>query len=219
MFQNWWDPKGPARCLHQLSWLRIQFLESFFPLYGKKILDVGCGGGIFTEALWKQGALVSGTDVCQDSLKQARDHAHKIHANITYEAREYFRSQLNCFEVLLFMEILEHVDHIYETLEYWYPLLVPGGYMMGSTINKTSQSYFKTIIVGEYILQWIPPGTHNWHYFISPQSLKKIGQRLGCVGWVEQGYRYAPLHAEKWDFCAPTDTNFFFSMRKKSSLS
>ncbi|PPE03292.1 bifunctional 2-polyprenyl-6-hydroxyphenol methylase/3-demethylubiquinol 3-O-methyltransferase UbiG [Holospora curviuscula] len=214
MFKNWWDLRGPAQILHQLSPLRITFLESFFSIEGRKILDVGCGGGIFSEALWRRGARVSGTDVCKDSLKQARFHAENTKANIIYESPEYFQGRPNYFEVLLFMEVLEHVDHLYDTVAYWFPLLIPGGYIMGSTVNRTTKSYFKSIIAAEYILQWIPSGTHNWHHFIQPKELKTLFKRLGCFGWVEQGYRYSLFSTEKWTFCAATDTNFFFSIRK-----
>ncbi|ETZ06850.1 ubiquinone biosynthesis O-methyltransferase [Holospora obtusa F1] len=217
MVNDWWDTKGPARCLHQLCDLRIEFLKRFFSLGGKKILDIGCGGGIFSEALWKQGAFVSGTDTCEDSLKQARSHAHYSNAHITYELPKYFYTYAQPFEVLLFMEVLEHIECLYDTLRNWLTLLSPGGYLIGSTINRTTASYFKAIIAAERVLRWIPSGTHDWHRFIQPKELNVLCQELGCIGWLQQGYKYSFFRSQKWNFCQETDTNFFFLVRKPFS--
>lgn len=211
----WWNLKGPARILHELSPLRLEFLGRCVSIQGKKILDFGCGGGIFSEELWKNGAEIVGSDVCEMTLAEAKKHAEYSGAKVVYETLENLSHfPKNYFDIILFMEVLEHVPCIFEVIQQWLSLLKPGGYIVGSTINRTSASYLKMIIAAEHILRWIPSGTHDWHAFIQPQEIKELLHRAGCRGWLEQGYRYLPLGYSPWNFCYSVKTNYFFATQK-----
>lgn len=211
----WWDAHGPARVLHRLTDLRLQFLASLTDISGKTVLDLGCGGGIFSQAMCKKGATVTGVDTCIEALREATEYATQNSLDIHYaHVHEKTTFPPNSFDILVVMEVLEHVSCVFETLRDWMVYVKPGGYIIGSTLNRTRLSYLKSIIIAEHVLGWIPVGTHSWHAFITPSELKQICFQVGCVGWVEQGYGYWPIRTPAWDFSSSKDTNFFFATRK-----
>lgn len=213
---TWWDVDGPARILHRLTDLRLEFLASLTDIRDKSVLDLGCGGGIFSQAMCRKGANVTGVDTCTDALVEARAQAVKNSLDIQYvHAHEKNKLQLHSFDLLVVMEVLEHVSCVFETLRDWTAYVKPGGYIIGSTLNRTPLSYLKSIIIAEHVLKWIPLGTHAWHSFITPSELKKICFQVGCIGWVEQGYGYCPFRTPAWNFSRSKDTNFFFATRKQ----
>ena len=218
MFTNsdaWWDTTGPARMLHRLTDLRLQFMSGLIDIRQKHILDIGCGGGIFSEAMYQQGAQVTGVDVCKAALHAAKTHAAEQFYDIQYiHAHEKHTLHPKSFDVVVMMEVLEHVPCVFQTLSEWLPYLKPGGYVIGSTLNRTQRSYFKAIVLAEHVLGWIPKGTHSWHAFITPQELKEMCMNLECAGWVTQGYRYSLINTPAWCFSSSQDTNFFFATRK-----
>ena len=212
---DWWDMDGPARILHRLTDVRLQFLASLTDITDKTVLDLGCGGGIFSQAMCLQGAKVTGVDMCTDALREAKVQAAKNALDIHYaHVHEKNTLKLNTFDILVVMEVLEHVPCVLQTLREWMVYVKPGGYIVGSTLNRTPLSYVKSIVIAERIFGWIPLGTHSWHNFITPSELKKICFQIGCTGWVEQGYGYSPIRTPAWNFSSSKDTNFFFATRK-----
>lgn len=183
--EQWWDPRGKFAPLHRLNptrlaYLRAQILqhtrredEGTTPLSGLSLLDIGCGGGLVCEPLTRLGASVTGIDASEKNIAVAKLHAEKSGLAIDYRAMppETLAATAENFDVVLALEIIEHVADtaaFYATLR---KLLKPGGLLMMSTINRTAASYAKAIIGAEYILRWLPVGTHQWSQFLRPSEL------------------------------------------------
>ena len=186
----WWDPQGPFWPLHRMNqlrteWIKDQVLQHFGrtpqPFSGLSVLDIGCGGGILSEALARLGAEVTGIDVVERNLNIARRHAEDQGLRIEYRciAVEDL-SQEGCrFDVVLNMEVVEHVANLPLFLKHASALVNPGGLMFVATINRTMLSYLVAIIGAEYLFRWLPKGTHQWRKFLMPSELI---ERLRCEG-------------------------------------
>ena len=176
--QNWWDPTGDFKPLHQLNPLRLSYIERHSDgLFGKKILDVGCGGGILSESMAKLGANVQGIDMGKAPLEVARLHALEHKVEIQYQqitAEELASQESASFDVITCMEMLEHVPNSASVIQACCDMLKPHGFVFFSTINRTLKSYLQAIIGAEYILRWLPIGTHEWEKFIKPDELTYI---------------------------------------------
>ena len=183
---EWWNPNGKFKPLHKFNPIRIKYIKeniiNDFKLKNKKkplekinILDVGCGGGLLSEPMHRLGANVTGIDASNKNIKIAKLHAKKNKLKIDYLCSSPEKLKINKkFDVILNMEIVEHVEDVQFFLKSCSGLLKKNGLMFVATINKTLKSYMFAIVGAEYILKWLPIGTHEWEKFIKPEDLKKI---------------------------------------------
>ena len=185
MAEEWWDPYGKFKPLHKFNPIRIRYIKENIinnfklknkkkPLSGIDILDIGCGGGLLSEPMCRLGANVTGIDASNKNIKIAKLHSNKNNLKIKYlcSSPEKFKIQKK-FDVILNMEIVEHVEDIDFFLKSSSKLLKKNGIMFIATINKTFKSYLFAIVGAEYILRWLPIGTHEWEKFVKPEDLKK----------------------------------------------
>lgn len=171
---KYWDPKGPMRALHQINPLRVDFVELSHPLQDSSVLDVGCGGGLASEALALRGANVTAIDASSDMIETARLHAMKSDLLINYQcshAELFAESYPDAFDVVTCFEMLEHVPNPSRTLAALCTMIKPGGVLICSTINRTFKAYLGAIIAAEFILKWVPKGTHNYARFLKPSEI------------------------------------------------
>ena len=186
MADEWWDPDGKFKPLHKFNPIRIKYIKENIinnfklqnktkPLSGVDILDIGCGGGLLSEPMSRMGANVTGIDASDKNIKIAKLHSKKNKLKINYLCSS--PENLNVkkkFDVILNMEIVEHVEDIDFFLKSCSKLLKKNGIMFVATINKTLKSYIFAIVGAEYVLRWLPIGTHEWEKFVKPEDLKKI---------------------------------------------
>jgi 2-polyprenyl-6-hydroxyphenyl methylase/3-demethylubiquinone-9 3-methyltransferase len=219
---TWWDEKGPFRLLHAMTPQRIAFIrdnvgvhfripeDSLKPFQGLRILDVGCGGGLLCEPLARLGAEVVGIDPVEENIVLARAHADAMGLSITYlpHAIEEVPQDLGSFDVVIASEIIEHVQDPDGFLKGCTERLKARGGLVVTTFNKTAKSYLLGILAAEYILNWVPRGTHSWDKFISPQMLSQKLQALGLGIQEITGLRFSPLRRE-WCFSSSTEVNYF----------
>ena len=189
--EEWWDPHGKFKPLHKFNPIRISYIkesiinsfklkEKVKPLEKVKILDIGCGGGLLSEPMSRLGAEVTGIDASDKNIEIAKFHARKDNLNIKYLCASPEKLNTNTkFDVILNMEIIEHVKDVDFFLQSCSKLLRKNGIMFVATINKTLKSYFFAIIGAEYILRWLPIGTHEWDKFVKPNELIKILKKYG----------------------------------------
>jgi len=186
MADEWWDPEGKFKPLHKFNPTRIKYLKENIvynfklknkskPLSGIKILDIGCGGGLLSEPMSRMGANVTGIDASNKNIKIAKVHSKKNKLKINYLCSSPEKLKIGKkFDVILNMEIVEHVEDIDFFLKSCSKLLKKKGLMFVATINKTLKSYVFAIVGAEYVLRWLPIGTHEWEKFVKPEDLKKI---------------------------------------------
>src|SRR5512138_1233623 len=178
----WWDLKGEMGTLHTINPLRTKFITDGLPLAGRKVLDVGCGGGILTEALARSGAQAIGIDLSNDSIEAAKVHARQQGLDIDYRyenIEETASKHAGEFDAITCMEMLEHVPEPNKIIAACSRLLKPGGHAFFSTINRTPKAFLFVIIGGEYILRLLPRGTHTYKKLIRPSELKQWAQESG----------------------------------------
>ena len=183
---EWWDPEGKFKPLHKFNPTRIKYIKENIinnfklknkskPLSGIKILDIGCGGGLLSEPMSRMGANVTGIDASDKNIKIAKLHSKKNKLKINYLCSSPEKLKIEKkFDVILNMEIVEHVEDIDFFLKSCSKLLKKNGLMFVATINKTLKSYIFAIVGAEYVLRWLPIGTHEWEKFVKPEELKKI---------------------------------------------
>ena len=186
MANEWWDPEGKFKPLHKFNPTRIKYIKENIinnfklknklrPLSGINILDIGCGGGLLSEPMSRMGANVTGIDASGKNIKIAKLHSKKNKLKINYICSSPERLKITKkFDVILNMEIVEHVEDIDFFLKSCSKLLKKNGLMFVATINKTLKSYIFAIVGAEYVLRWLPIGTHEWEKFVKPEDLKKI---------------------------------------------
>lgn len=167
----WWDPKGPLKTLHAINPARLHYIQSHVNLKGKKVLDVGCGGGILSEALAEAGAQVTAIDLAEPSIEVAAKHAREKSLEIDYQCTALEDLTQNQFEVITCLELLEHVPDPKAIIEQCAKRLCPGGTLILSTINRTLKAYLKAIVAAEYVLQLLPKQTHDYDKFIKPSEI------------------------------------------------
>jgi 2-polyprenyl-6-hydroxyphenyl methylase/3-demethylubiquinone-9 3-methyltransferase len=190
---EWWNKEGPLRTLHDINPARIDFIYKFTEVNDKQILDVGCGGGILSEALASEGAEVTGLDVEKEAIFTAKNHALARHIKINYVCQpiEKFKAQL--FDVVTCMEMLEHVADPALVIKHCARLLKPGGYLFLSTINRTMKAYASVIIAGEYLLGLLPRQTHDFDKFIKVSELAAMTRDVGLEMVGVEGMSYHPF--------------------------
>ena len=186
MANEWWDPEGKFKPLHKFNPTRIKYIKEniinnfklknkFRPLSGINILDIGCGGGLLSEPMSRMGANVTGIDASDKNIKIAKLHSKKNKLKINYLCSSPEKLKITKkFDVILNMEIVEHVEDLDFFLKSCSKLLKKNGLMFVATINKTLKSYIFAIVGAEYVLRWLPIGTHEWEKFVKPEDLKKI---------------------------------------------
>jgi len=187
--EEWWNPEGKFKPLHKFNPIRISYIkeniiETFKlenkknPLKDIKILDVGCGGGLLSEPMCRLGATVTGIDASDKNINVAKIHSQKDNLKINYFCSSPEKFKINDkFDVILNMEIVEHVEDVNLFLSSCNKLLKKNGIMFVATLNKTLKSYFFAIIGAEYILRWLPIGTHEWEKFLKPEDLISIQKK------------------------------------------
>ncbi|NNP70677.1 bifunctional 2-polyprenyl-6-hydroxyphenol methylase/3-demethylubiquinol 3-O-methyltransferase UbiG [Acinetobacter sp. Ac_5812] len=201
--KNWWDRQGEFAPLHRINPLRLGWIKSVANgIQDKKILDVGCGGGILAESMARDGANVLGIDLGEQSIQIARDHAlleniQKIeYRNIAVEELAALAPQQ--YDIVTCMELLEHVPHPASIIQACAKLLKPNGLAFFSTINRNPKSYLFTIIAGEYILKLMPKGTHDFTKYIRPNELRSFSKTAGLTQTDTIGLHYNPITRYFW---------------------
>ena len=210
---EWWDKEGKFKPLHMLNPCRLEFITEHLsmhfqkdltidnkPLKGLKILDIGCGGGLLCEPMARLGAEVLGIDVVEKNIKVASLHAKKMKLDIEYRhisAEDLLRKKPK-FDVILNMEVIEHVDSPAFFIEICSNLLKSRGLIFCSTINKNFKSYLFAILGAEYVMQWLPKGTHDWNKFIKPSELSKLFFDSGLKVKDTKGFVFNPI-SWRWE--------------------
>ena len=199
---KWWDKDGEFRPLHQINPLRVNFIEERSSVEGKKVLDVGCGGGILAEALNELGANVTGIDASENTIGVAKSHSRSIGSDVIYiqnTIEEFISSHPNeKFDVITCLEMLEHVPSPNEIIKSCSNLLKDDGNIFFSTINRNPRSYLFAVIGAEYILNLLPKGTHDYEKFIKPSELAKWIREAGLNSKETIGLSYNPITGKYW---------------------
>jgi 2-polyprenyl-6-hydroxyphenyl methylase/3-demethylubiquinone-9 3-methyltransferase len=217
---EWWDPKGKMAPLHKINPLRLQFIRdaacrkfdrnprSLGCLQGLRILDIGCGAGLLCEPLARLGAQVIGVDPSEANIAAARLHADRSHLMMDYRATTVEAMDTReRFDVVLAMEVVEHVADLGLFLDRCAALLRPSGLMVVSTLNRTMKSFALAIVGAEYVLRWLPRGTHQWNKFVKPEELASHLQRNRLEIAEQSGVVYTPF-ADRWSLSADMDVNY-----------
>jgi len=213
--QSWWDPKGPAKPLHDLNPLRLRYVEKISPLAGKHVLDVGCGGGILSEAMAHAGAHVLGIDLARPVLDVAELHALQAGVAVEYRAvaaESLAKEHTAAFDVVTCMEMLEHVPDPAATLAALAALVKPDGDVIVSTLNRGLRSFAVAIVGAEYIARVLPRGTHDYLKFIRPSELAHWGRDAGLELKDLTGISYNPL-TRAFRLSADTRVNYLAHFR------
>lgn len=193
---RWWDPDGKMKPLHDINPLRLRYVDSRAGLAGKKVLDVGCGGGILAEAMAFAGARVTGLDLADEALKVARLHLLESGRQVEYRhlSVEAFAQQVpQSFDVVTCMELLEHVPDPASVVRACATLVKPGGAVFFSTLNRNPKSFLLAIVAAEHVLRLLPRGTHDYRRFIRPSELDRFVRSAGLTLQDLTGLHYNPL--------------------------
>ena len=222
--EEWWDVNGKFKPLHMFNPIRIEYITENIKqhfninnnnfLQKLNILDIGCGGGLISEPMARLGARVTGIDASEKNIKIAKLHANKSKLNIRYLTSS--PEQLNEFErfdIILNLEIIEHVEDVSLYIDSCYKLLKKNGIMFTATLNRTFTSYIKAIIGAEYILRWLPIGTHDWNKFIKPQELEELLISKNFKTINIKGLEYNPI-TKKWKKSNNLKVNYIFCSTK-----
>jgi 2-polyprenyl-6-hydroxyphenyl methylase/3-demethylubiquinone-9 3-methyltransferase len=221
---EWWDPKGKFRPLHKLGPARLAFIRQEIvrhfarahgglrPFDGLSVLDIGCGGGLVSEPVARLGATVTGIDPAPENIAAARAHAASQVLAIDYRACrvEDLVAEGRTFDCVLCLEVVEHVPDVAAFLSECAKLVRPGGLMILSTINRTVKAYALAIVGAEYILRWLPVGTHQWERFVTPDELARHAAAAGLAISHREGLVYNPL-TDAWSLSADLDVNYMAS--------
>ncbi len=207
---RWWDPNSEFRPLHEINPLRLDWIDRLASLKGKKVLDVGCGGGILAEAMAARGATVTGIDLAEKSLGVARLHLLESGRSVDYRmisAEELATQEAGSYDVVTCMGMLEHVPNPASTIASCAALVKPGGHVFFSTINRNPKAYLFAVIGAEYILQLLPKGTHDYAKFIKPSELARWAKAVGLEVDEVIGMSYNPL-TKVYSLGRDTDVNY-----------
>ncbi len=221
MADSWWDEGGKFRPLHQLNPPRISFIRDHIashfgrpaaeerPFKGLELLDIGCGGGLLSEPMLGLGAKVTGIDAGQRNIEIAKAHAEQSGLKIDYLCRlpETMATEGAKFDIVLSMEVVEHVQDFRGFIEAAGAMVKPGGVMVLSTINRTLKSLALAKIGAEYVLRWMPVGTHDWNKFVKPSELASRLRHNGLKTVILKGLKYSPLRDE-WSLTSDLGVNY-----------
>ena len=218
MAEEWWDPAGKFAPLHKFNPIRLTFIRDtaarhfgrdahqVHPFTGLSALDIGCGGGLLSEPMTRLGFDVLGIDPSEKNIGIASAHAQAADVPVTYLAitTEALAQRGGTYDLVLDMEVIEHVADIREHLRSCASLLKPGGLLFVATLNKTLKSLALAKIGAEYVLRWVPPGTHDWNRFVEPKTLRRLLEECGLNPLKTQGVAFDPL---AWDWRLSTDVD------------
>ena len=214
---RWWDLESEFRPLHQINPLRLTWIDGLAQLKGKRVLDIGCGGGILSDAMARMGAFVTGIDLSIKALRVAQLHALEAGtANVNYQeisAEAMAEQEPAGFDVVTCMEMLEHVPDPSSVVRACSALVKPGGWVFLSTINRNPKAFVFAILGAEYVLQLLPKGTHEYAKFIKPSELAGYSRDAGLELTETRGMEYNPLTRRYW-LSSDTSVNYMFATRK-----
>ena len=214
---RWWDPESEFRPLHQINPLRLEWIQSQFPLAGQRVLDVGCGGGILADSMARKGAEVLGIDLAGKALRVAQLHAIEAqtprvkYREVSVEALA--AEQPASFDAVTCMEMLEHVPDPASVVRACAALVKPGGWVFFSTINRNPKAFVLAIVGAEYLLNLLPRGTHEYDKFLRPSELAGFCRAGGLQLQHSRGLEYNPLTRRYW-MSGDTSVNYLISTRK-----
>jgi 2-polyprenyl-6-hydroxyphenyl methylase/3-demethylubiquinone-9 3-methyltransferase len=225
---RWWDEDGPFRPLHRLNPTRLSYIKdkictaydrdtkSLKPFEGLSLLDIGCGGGLVCEPMARLGADVTGIDADTNAIQVAKAHSHQSGLTITYKATatDELLQTKSSFDVVLALEIVEHVADVDKFVGHCVDLCKPGGLIIFSTLNRTPQSFVLGKIAAEYILRWVPAGTHDWKKFIKPSELARSIRLAGATPGETCGMSFDPLKREFHLSPDNIEVNYFMAVRR-----
>ena len=224
--KDWWNPNGKFKPLHLFNPTRIEFIKekliSHFNLdrnkkkllKGLEILDIGCGGGLLCEPLTRLGAKMTGIDVSKNNINVAKLHSKKMDLNIKYIncSPENIKTKKK-FDVILNMEVIEHVSNVNLFINNCSRLIKKNGIMFVATINKNLKSYLFAIVGAEYILRWLPIGTHDWNKFLTPQELESVANKNKLIQNDMTGVKFN-IFLNKWEISRDTSVNYISTFLK-----
>jgi 2-polyprenyl-6-hydroxyphenyl methylase/3-demethylubiquinone-9 3-methyltransferase len=213
---RWWDPNSEFKPLHEINPLRLKWIDSMASIAGKKVLDVGCGGGILSEAMAAAGAEVSGIDLSEKALRIAKLHLLESGQTVDYRliAAEAFADDMpGQFDVVTCMEMLEHVPDPASVVAACARLVKPGGWVFFSTLNRNPKSYLFAVIGAEYVLKLLPRGTHDYAKFITPAELARMARQAGLETGQLTGMTYNPL-TKVYKLEADTSVNYLLATQR-----
>jgi len=229
MAAEWWNPRGKMAPLHKFNPVRLAYIRDLACrhfdrdakrldcLQGLRILDIGCGGGILSEPLARLGANVVGADPSTANIEAAKVHAAQSRLAIDYRATtaEALADTGERFDLVLAMEVVEHVADVMLFVARCAEMVNPGAVMIAATINRTFKSFALAIVGAEYVLRWLPPGTHQWDKFVTPNELEIALEKGGLSVVDERGVIYN-LIADRWQLSTDTDVNYMLTAKKSA---
>jgi len=224
---QWWDQRGPMAALHKFNPVRLAYIRDRLAghfgrdpkrldsLAGVGVLDIGCGGGILSEPLARLGAAVVGADPSDSNIAVAQHHAAQSGLTIDYRntSAEALAESGEAFDVVLAMEVVEHVTDVGLFIDVAASMVKPGGLMFAATLNRTAKSFALAIVGAEYILRWLPRGTHRWDKFVTPNELEIVLEQSGLHLADETGVIYN-LFADRWQLSTDMDVNYMVVAEK-----
>ena len=214
---RWWDPESEFRPLHQINPLRLEWIQSYLPLAGKRVLDVGCGGGILSDSMARKGAQVVGIDLAGKALRVAQLHALEAQTpNVQYRevsVEALAAQEPDSFDAVTCMEMLEHVPDPESVIRACSRLVKPGGLVFISTINRNPKSFLFAIVGAEYVLNLLPRGTHEYMKFLRPSELAGHCRSAGLEIEGTRGMEYNPVTRRYW-LSGDTSVNYLLATRK-----
>ena len=226
MAEEWWDVNGKFKPLHMFNPIRIEYITEKIKIHfklkkdksnylkGLNILDIGCGGGLISEPMARLGANVTGIDASEKNINIAKSHSKKNGLKINYlNVSPENLEHIEKFDIILNLEIVEHVDNVNLYIRSCYKLLKKNGLMFTATLNRSFISYIKAIIGAEYILRWLPIGTHDWNKFIKPEELEKFLSDEKFSTLDVKGLKFNPL-TKKWKKSNDLSVNYIISSLK-----